>query len=342
MIYYIKNNDGSEIVNTLETVCQKCVTNCNSLSIINSNCLLENKEKRNGKLKTVKGEVFLCCGETKTSKLFREKIENLTYAIPEFRKISLDITKNAFELEQQRFTKLVHNIKTINGHSIQELYSLVPQELLTADVNKQLSIISKFILNDIDKASKTFLRVAKHNSQIKVEFSTQEKIINPNPQLEKRFHVIRKVLLNVFHSFFNDFYSSKVDVKIGECDTKLLLDYESIHVAFYHIIENASKYIKPHSTLYINFSSEHNVLTISFKMESLKIEDQEKEKIFEDNFSGINAIKINKAGTGLGMGIIKKLTELNNGNFNVYPGKGNVIYKGFEYSENRFTLDFRI
>lgn len=342
MRYLLRNTEGEEVINNLDKVCLECLERCNSLSYINNECKVDNEPKRNGKLKTYKGDGFFCCGDSKTSDLFRKKIENLVYAIPDFEKIKNNISETTYELEKNRFNRLVHNIKSLNGHSIQELYSLIPQNILTENIENQIEIISEYIKKDMKRASMTFIRIAKHNSQIKTEFSIHDKLISKTPHFEKRFHNIKQVLLNVSHTFFNDFKNIDVKVKFGECNTKLLADYESLHVAFYHLLDNAVKYIKPKSILNITFVNEYNVLTVSFDMESIVIEDEETERIFDENYSGINAVYAKKSGEGLGMYLIKKLVELNNGTFQVYRGNKITNLNKIKFTNNKFNLDFRL
>ena len=148
--------------------------------------------------------------------------------------------------------------------------------------------------------------------------------------------------MNVLHTFFVDFEENDVQVHIGENYSRVLVDYESIHVAFYHILENASKYIKQFSTFSIKFSENPNNLTIAFLMDSLYIEENELEKIFIEGYSGINAHKAKRAGEGIGMSRIKRLVELNDAEFTVIAGKKIIQYNGQRYSKNQFFVDFKI
>src|SRR5699024_776888 len=119
--------------------------------------------------------------------------------------------------EQRRVNRLVHNLTTINGKTIQEIYDLVPQEVLTSNFNLQIPKITDIIKSNHKDAALMFLRLAKHNIHMKSEFSIYKKLDRANPSLEKRNHPIHKVLMNVLHSFFVDFSDKEVYVDVGEC-----------------------------------------------------------------------------------------------------------------------------
>lgn len=340
MKFYIESNKGEKIASNLEDKCQSCLDACNTLGTINNNCFLEPLAKRNGIVQNKKGKVFLCCGETKTTKLFREKIENIAYAIPEFVQIRNTISEEVAQFENQRFRRSIHNVKNINAHNIQELYNIVPQEILTSDFTKQIDTIKNELLENTEKAARTFLRVAKHNAHIKAEFSTYEKITVTSPSLNIRSHRIRQVILNVFHTFTSDFEDIGVSMIIHEFNDRVNIDYESIHVAFYHIIHNASKYVKPNSKIIIKFKNEYNVVSIFIEMDSLFIEATEIDDLFKESYSGIHAKRHNKNGDGFGMYSVRKLLDLNKAQIQIIPGREKTVLNKIEYSKNLFRIDF--
>ena len=340
MIYSIETAEGERIVDNLQEHCKKCYSSCTGIGTLREKCPVDSMPKRTGILKTFKGSGFLCCGETKTTKLFRDKLENIVYAIPEFKTLKTKITNDISSIEEQRFKRVVHNLKSINAHSIQELYSLVPQEILTSNLDQQIEAIKKELFNNLEQSALTFLRMAKHNSHMKAEFSIYEKLFKDNPALNFRQHPIKKVILNVLHTFFIDFSDNNVLVSVADFNGKLMLDYESIHVALYHLIENTSKYVKPKSRFQIRFSEDEKTLKAIFDMESLHIDESELDKIYEEGYSGISVRKAEKQGQGIGMYRIKRLVDLNNAKIFVNAGKEIIVYQGNDYSKNIFTIQF--
>ena len=101
-------------------------------------------------------------------------MEALSYTVPE-----LIIPINEIRAEEQiKVNRLVHNLTSINAHNIQEIYDLVPQDVLAQNWRKQLDFIKTEIKQDLDKAALMFLRIAKHNTHMRSEFSIYRKIEN--------------------------------------------------------------------------------------------------------------------------------------------------------------------
>src|SRR5690606_7546311 len=120
----------------------------------------------------------------------------------------------------------------INAHNIQEIYDLVPQEILANNWRTQLDFIKKEIEKDSEKAAMMFLRIAKHNVHMKSEFSIYRKIEREdNVELELREYPLRNILLNVLHTFFSDFTRREIYVEVSDFFQKVKVDYETIQVA---------------------------------------------------------------------------------------------------------------
>ncbi|MBZ9612303.1 sensor histidine kinase [Rheinheimera maricola] len=238
-------------------------------------------------------------------------------------------------------SRLIHNLTTLNAHNIQEIYSLIPQEGISRNSRAQISYAEDIVKKDPKEAATTLLRIAKNNASMKVEFSVFKKLFDSNPELQIRKHNIHKVLMNMFYLFFPDFTDKNVKVVVdNESNHIAFFDYESIHVALYHLIENAAKYIKPFSTLNINISNNGVYSQISMDMISTEIEPDEVEKIFLEGVSGSLPSKIGKAGDGIGMYMAKKIIELNTGSITVYPYPDTLEETlGFKFQRNVFTIN---
>ena len=333
---------GILISDNLEKECKVCFANNNSSGNLIPNCPKYSGERRQGKIINNKGTTFLCCDTTKTTKLFKNKLEGLSYAyydliIPK-KKIEDDIKKS----EQQKVNRLVHNLTSINAHNIQEIYDLIPQEVLSSNWRTQIEHIENELKKNTKKASMMFLRIAKHNIHMKSEFSIYRKLDRTDAvSLEIRSWSVRTVLLNVLHTFFADFTSNRIYVQVNDFYGKVKFDYETIQVAFYHLIENASKYAKPSSTITINFIENVDSITLSIEMVSLYIVPLERDKIFLEGISGSLAKSIGKSGDGIGMWRIRQMMELNEGTFEIICGETLENLKGIQFSQNRFNLSFK-
>ena len=338
MKFQIKDFGGATLYTSLNTSCFGCLEQCNSKSI-SIRCVVDGEKHRCGYFNGNNGSVFLCTSnsdEINSSRIFREKIDLYYNFIKCFNDYKIEI-QESFNINTKR---LLHNLISLNAHNMQELFSIVPQEELTGNIRSQLEIIKKYILNDPDEAASAILRVAKNNVSIKNEFSGFKKLYEKNPKIIKKHHNARKVVLNVLHVFFQDFADKTVNVRVKESEHKVFIDYESFHVALYHLIDNATKYTMPGSIFTIDFIEKKDYFKIVFDMLSLKIHESEYDKIYMDGYSGFSPQISGKKGDGLGMGIVKSVLTLNSAYIELKVNGNEVTYNGCEYMNNSFEISF--
>jgi adenosyl cobinamide kinase/adenosyl cobinamide phosphate guanylyltransferase len=334
----VLNSENELIVENLTNNCRNCLNACNFEGKVIEDCPEYGGKRRQGVKKTSKCQTFFCCDKTKTTKLFKEKIEVLCYSYPD---ILLPIDKIKAE-EQKKVNRLVHNLTSINAHNIQEIYDLVPQEVLAQNWKSQISYIKEEILKDPDKAALMFLRIAKHNTHMRSEFSIYRKIEkDERSQLEKRQHKLRNVLLNTLHTFFSDFSKRDIYVNVADFFHQLFFDYETIQVAFYHLLENAAKYTYPKSKINITANEDNKYVSLVFEMTSAYVSPEEREEIMKEGVSGIMARKMNANGDGIGMWRINQMMEINNGQFQVNFGPATISIMGLDFAKNTFILKFK-
>lgn len=337
--FLLIDNEDNEIASNLEKECINCYALTENRGTL-VECPLYKRKRRNGKIENNKGNTFLCCATTKTTKLFKAKLDALSYASKDL-KLPLNIIEQDAKIkEQKRVNRLVHNLTSINAKNIQEIYDLVPQEVLASDFNNQLQEIIDIVKKHPKETAMMFLRIAKHNIHMKSEFSIYRKLDRAHPTLEFRNHPIHKVLMNVLHSFFIDFSDKEVYVMVGECRSTINCDYETLQVALYHLIENASKYVRPKSKVEILFKENKGKVAMHIKMNSLYIEKEEYEKVFVEGYSGKEARKTYKDGDGIGMWRIKQMLELNKFQIKLNPGIEIENLNGFKFAENEFIINF--
>lgn len=336
--YSIISREGEIIAYNLAEECKGCFAECKTGGKLIDECPKYGDSRRHGLISNSRGITFLCCNQTKTTKLFRDKLEGLAYAyydlfIPRERLLE-EIKLN----EQMRVNRLIHNLTSINAHNIQEIYDLVPQEILTANYQSQLEYIKAEISKDLRKAALMFLRIAKHNIHMKSEFSIYRKLERSDAQLDFKSHQIQKVLMNVLHTFFVDFTNNGIFIEVESFYGRVLIDYESIQVALYHLIENASKYTKPDTNILIQFNEENEVVKITITMTSLFVEEDERDKIFIEGFSGKIAKENGLDGDGIGMWRINQMMALNRGRIEFNCGTTRLVSDGITYGENQIIL----
>ncbi|RXR23042.1 sensor histidine kinase [Flavobacterium stagni] len=339
--YSILDNDSVQLVGNLSSECIDCFANCTSSGNLISNCPKYGGTRRQGKISNSKTTTFLCCDKTKTTKLFKEKLEVFSLTFPDLLLVKNEIQDSITRAEQKKVNRLVHNLTSINAFNIQEIYDLVPQSVLTTNWQEQLKYIQKEVVKNPKQAAMKFLRIAKNNIHMKSEFSIYRKLDRDNStQLEFQFHPLRTLILNVLHTFFADFTDKNIYIEMSEFYAKVKVDYETVQVALYHLIENALKYTKPSTKIKIEFEVLTNSIKVSFSMLSLYVKNSERDLIFQEGYSGELATKSKKNGDGIGMWRIKQMMELNGGEVEVSLGDNPEKIMGFEFANNKFTLVF--
>ncbi len=339
--FQVLDKDNNPISENLTTECISCIISCDSNGKHIQICPKYKDSRRQGKLSNSKCTTFLCCNKTKTTKLFKNKLEGLSLSFPDLIIPKKEIEDGIKKVEQQKVNRLVHNLTSINAYNIQEIYDLLPQSVLASNWKDQINFIEKEIIKNPKEAAMMFLRIAKNNIHMKSEFSIYRKLDREDKTpLEFQSFSIRNILLNVLHTFFADFSQKHIYVEVGEFYNKVLVDYETIQVALYHLIENALKYSKPNSKIYIDFQDNSNEISIKFKMTSTFVKPTERELIFNEGFSGEIAKKIGKSGDGIGMWRIKQMMELNSGSIEVDFGDEIEKIMGINFSTNMFILKF--
>lgn len=252
--------------------------------------------------------------------------------------------QSAVNEARAHINRLIHNLVTLNAHNIQEVYSIIPQEIMQDKRTGWKNRIVDQVNKDPYEASLALVRIAKNNLKMKTEIDVYNSLLSGHPKITLRSHEIHRVLMNVLYVFFPDFTDKDVHVDVSESKDKVNIDYETFQVAVYHLIENTVKYIKPGSLLKIEIIK-HEItkkISIHLKMNSLRIEPDEEEKIFEEGYSGKIAKLCQRAGSGIGMARIKQLLEYNHATLQVTPhfhtAKPEIL--NHIYQDNEFLIVF--
>ena len=336
--FNIKDSKGNLIHTNLPAECKICIDGCSVTSRLTS-CYINSKNRRHGKTMTSKGTTYICSDQKdliNSSRIFKEKLKIYSDFLPEIEEIKNNISSDL----NQNTKRLLHNITSLNAHNIQELYALVPQEVLSHNFKSQHSIVKKYIIKNPKDAADTLMRVVKNTLSLKTEFSVFNRLFEKNPSLTFSNHNISKVILTAFHIFFQDFTDLGVHVNFEESKKFLRIDYESFYVALYSIIDNSVKYIHPHTNLNIKYEDNTDTYNIKFEMLSMKITDDEKDRLVEDGYSGYYAKSSKKNGHGIGLKRTVSLLELNSSSLKIHNNvdRKQRIFKDIPYETNVFEI----
>lgn len=220
---------------------------------------------------------------------------------------------------------------------------------------------------ELNELKSRFVSMASHEfrtplSTILSSVSLAEKYVAPedSEKREKHFNRIKSSVRNLT-SILNDFLSldkleagkvenNPVEFDLKEFATELAEEMQAVaktgqRVNYKHtgkqtivnldrnilknilnnLLSNAIKYSPEHSEIFFNSIIEKNKLKINIADKGIGIPEEEKQHLFERFFRAKNALNI--GGTGLGLNIVKKYTDLLGGEigFESECGKGTVF-----------------
>lgn len=193
---------------------------CENRTEIIEKCEFTGKKIRHGKIISENGIAYLITFNIELinkPRYFKEKLSVYSEQILEINNIKNKLTQDI----QADNRRLIHNITSFNGHNIQELYLVVPEEKLSKDYRKVKETIKSYLSKDPDAVADAFLRIAKNSIAMKAEFTVFKKLDGGSATLQKQQHYIRKVVLTVLHVFYQDFKELDVHVLV-EDNEKLL------------------------------------------------------------------------------------------------------------------------
>lgn len=266
--------------------------------------------------------------ELKSKRLLELRVNTFLAAAP-----SIDA---AVQRAEGRTRRLLHNLKSLTAKTSQEIFFLAQQDRLLCSPRESLSYLASEIRDNIDGTARALLEILKHQAAQKAEYIAFDQLSGRLEQGRSELHDVHRVLMNVFYLFFGEFIAKKVRAKVEPTRVQARFDYDSIHVCIYYLVENAAKYTRRNSDFSVNVNQNSDGLVdIRFSMESLSIKPDEREQIFEEGFSGINAIDAKLNGAGLGLYLARSMARINSGTLNVIPGPP---LGGAQYSRNTFVL----
>jgi hypothetical protein len=340
MNFLIKNNLGQTIATNISDIrIINQIINCND-KVESIKCVVTGKLKRQGVEINNNFSLFLTSDDPKiTNKIFGHYFNAFSILAKDVIE-NIDIVKSK---ESQKTRRLKHNLINHNTNILQELYKLIPQDSFKGGAN-HIDIIQNGIIKDVKKTAFTYLKVLKSSNLMKAEFDVYEMLDNDNIYLDFYEHKIHKVIVLTLNPFWLDLVENKINIEIQPSMEKVNIDYKTISVALSHIFDNASKYIMPNTEFKISFIPGYQFISVEFNMISLKVESDELDKIFSEEISGHWSEQLELAGDGVGMYMIKKLIEFNNGEVEFIANfdKSKAIkYNNIPYENNKIIIKLK-
>lgn len=340
--YYAEKNNGDYIFDNFPKNLIPLITNFkDNQQIIEVIIEGKKREARLGKKKNAYGTIYVLTTEEKyinRYKLFKELVELSTIAIEPIS----NFQNKLIEKHSSDNQEFIHNVTSLNSYSIQALFSLIPQNKLTGNINKQVDAVKEIISEKPIVASKTLLKLIKYSLATKVEFSVFERTMKIYQVSQKLDYPIREMVLSILQIFMEDFEEMKITVLLDACERRISLDYNSLFVSLYYILDNAVKYCCPNTDFKIIFKEENDSFAILIIMISVRIEDHEVQKLNVKGYRSENVKTLNKEGNGIGMYRILKTLKFNDAVLEISPRVNSYTREIGEvkYEANQFKIKF--
>lgn len=102
----------------------------------------------------------------------------------------------------------------------------------------------------------------------------------------------------------------------------LNLDEEKFHIAIDNLLDNAIKYTPPGGTITVRVAQENNIIAFSVKDTGIGVPRSQIPRLFNKFFRAENAQRFQTSGSGLGLYVVKNITEAHGGTIAVESEEG--------------------
>lgn len=139
-----------------------------------------------------------------------------------------------------------------------------------------------------------------------------------------------KLIRGMISSYEPEIKKRKIVLSYSEPETKvpnLKLDAEKISLAFQNFLDNAIKYTPEGGKVTVKIVCDKKEVVVSIGDSGIGIAQDQQERIFTKFFRGVNALKRETEGSGLGLFIAKNIIEAHDGKvwFQSKTGKGTTF-----------------
>lgn len=227
---------------------------------------------------------------------------------------------------------------------IKEFLSTISHEIRTPLTS--IKGFSKTILDSYDNLSdeqkKKFIKIILEQSQRLINL-VENALTAADSDMEYSNLVFKKTDINYILQKSIDLIKINYKDKIYKTNLKQSLyssaDTDKLQQVFVNILDNASKYSFNSNEIEIKTYSNAENNFISVKNYGISIDEDKKDKIF-DKFYRVDTYLTSKTqGSGLGLYIVKMLTEKMNGTISVVSKAGDIPFVEFIISLPAFKIE---
>lgn len=306
--WFYYNPTSGKPIKDIPNECEGCIESCND-TMETAKCPMNDEKRRRGKVNLEEGTLYICTNaKVESARIFKEKRRVYKSALKDTNEKIKEIRKEI----HKNIERHIHNLINIHTESLQEIYSLIPQRIFwNENIEDILDEIEGRISGNERSVAESIFQLLKNEKKEKAEFTLYEKLYG-RKSVSLDDHKIHQVVLSALNSFDRELGGKDISIVVEKSQEEVKIDYEVLSAVLVNLFDNAKKYIRPDTELHINFDSDNDRVYVDLSMVSLKVEDEEVEKIWEQGFSGSHPEKINRDGQGLGLHIATHLLEMIN------------------------------
>lgn len=148
----------------------------------------------------------------------------------------------------------------------------------------------------------------------------------------------------VINSYQEEIKKRKINFKYIKPEKKLPkveIDKEKMRLAIQNLLDNAIKYTPAGGQITISLKSNKKEIEFSIKDTGVGIPKDQQERVFTKFFRGVNVMKMETEGTGLGLFITKNIIEAHGGKiwFESKEGKGTTFYFRLPFKKEKSKIE---
>lgn len=272
----------------------------------------------------------------KLNESLEQEVMNRTNALVETLK-DLEESKHELELALSKEKEL--------GELKSRFVAMASHEFRTplTAILSSASLIAKYPLtDDQEKREKHLLRIksaVSNLTDILEEFLSVGKLEEGKVEATYAWLNLDELVNDTISDLRNLLKPGQMIKYHNEVGTAIHSDKSLLRKILINLCSNASKFSNVNTTIHIFITRKGSKFTLSVKDEGIGISEEDQKHLFDRFFRGLNVTNIQ--GTGLGLHIVAKYTELLNGKVSIQSklGVGTTVSAEFDYIEESKQAD---
>jgi two-component system, OmpR family, sensor histidine kinase KdpD len=153
---------------------------------------------------------------------------------------------------------------------------------------------------------------AFHLSELTARLLRTAKVERGEIKLRREPIDLSRLIHNSVSAPAHDFAGHPIDVRTAREHSLVWGDKQLLQMALFQLLDNAAKYSTPASSIVVDLREEETEMLVQVRNEGSFISEDEREKVFQRFYRGPDtAGRI--AGTGIGLSVVKRITEAHQG-----------------------------